>query len=114
MDSPERTNVRRRVRRSIAAAAVAALAAASAGASAQSSSPFAGFLLERGRYTTIDSRNPRLQVVPAGINEQGEIVGEVKSQLREGAQHDLTRGNKRLCSRAPARRACRIPMSGAG
>ena len=78
MDSPERTNVRRRVRRSIAAAATfAALAAVTAGASAQSSSPFAGFLLDRGRYATIDARNPRLQVVPAGINEHGEIVGEV-------------------------------------
>ena len=39
--------------------------------------PFPGFLLDRGRYATIEARNPRLQVVPAGINEQGEIVGEV-------------------------------------
>ena len=78
MDSPERTNVRRRRppihrrRRHFRGARSGQRRCFS-----PSSSPFAGFLLDRGRYATIEARNPRLQVVPAGINEQGEIVGEV-------------------------------------
>jgi hypothetical protein len=81
MASPERTNVRRRVRRSIAVAvAFAALAAATAGASAQSSSPFAGFLLDRGRYVTVDVPADLKETAPEGlgpigINDRGEIVG---------------------------------------
>jgi probable HAF family extracellular repeat protein len=78
MDWPERTNLRRCVRRSIATA-VATLAVAMAEAPAASSSPsspFPGFLLDRGRYIPFEASDPSVQLGPSGINNRGEIVGE--------------------------------------
>jgi hypothetical protein len=79
MDSPERMNVRRRVRLAIATV-VATLTVAMAEASAASTGPRApvpGFLLDRGRYIPLEAPDPRVRIVPIGINNRGEIVGEV-------------------------------------
>jgi probable HAF family extracellular repeat protein len=73
------TNVRCRLRRSIAAVAVAALAvviAVAPAANSSPSSPFPGFLLDRGRYIPFEAPDPRVQIFPTGINNRGEIVGE--------------------------------------
>ena len=39
------------------------------------SSPFAGFLLDRAG-TSVRGSDPRVQIIPTGINDRGEIVGE--------------------------------------
>ena len=79
MDSPDRTAVRRPVGRSIAAVVVATLTLAMAEASAASAtprSPIPGYLLDRGRYIPFEAADPRVRIVPIGINNRGEIVGE--------------------------------------
>jgi hypothetical protein len=89
MDSPERTNVRRRVRRSIAAAAFAALAAAIAGASAASpSAPSESsctqvtcvFVLDKGKFTGFDAPAPQDLV---RINNRGQIVGGTREAVAD-------------------------------
>jgi probable HAF family extracellular repeat protein len=59
-----------------AAVVLAALAAAVAGAAAHSPAPdVSGFLLDRGRYTTIPATRAGEKPSPIGINERGQIVG---------------------------------------
>jgi probable HAF family extracellular repeat protein len=80
MLSAEHTHVCRRLRLPIATTAlVATLTVAIAEAPAASfspSSPFPGFLLDRGRYIPFEASDPSVQLGPAGINNRGEIVGE--------------------------------------
>jgi probable HAF family extracellular repeat protein len=83
------TNVRGRARLLVVTALVAAAltapvaSAVAAGTSSQApvatsspSSPFPGFLLDRGRYIPFEAPDPRVQIFPTGINNRGEIVGE--------------------------------------
>ena len=80
MDSAEHTHVCRRLRLPIATTAlVATLTVAIAEAPAASSSPsspFPGFLLDRGRYIPFEASDPACRPFPIGINDRGEIVGE--------------------------------------
>ena len=58
--------------------ALAVLAVPMAQASAESSTPFSptpGFLLDRGRYTTIEIRGALVETAPLGINDRGEMAG---------------------------------------
>jgi probable HAF family extracellular repeat protein len=71
-----------RVRRcfwlSLAAVVVVALATTMTSASAAGSGPVSqipGFLLDRGRYSTIAHPSSRVPLGPIGINERGQIVG---------------------------------------
>ena len=75
--STERTNPRRRRRLPIIAAVVfTVLAGAMAGASAQNpTGEPSGFLLDRGRYSTITAPNTGMAISPIGINERSQIVG---------------------------------------
>ena len=100
MDSPDRTAVRRAVGRSIAAVVVATLTLAMASASATQAphprAPIPGYLLDRGRYITVRGAGPAgYDIVPIGINNRGEIVGEydqagkrVHGMLRDGRGND--------------------------
>jgi probable HAF family extracellular repeat protein len=45
-------------------------------------SPFPGFVLERGRYTTIEAADPGVLQYPFDINDRGQIAGE---SVRVGA-----------------------------
>ncbi|MGI5193124.1 hypothetical protein ACQEVY_05690 [Streptomyces sp. CA-288835] len=48
------------------------------------SSPVPGFLLDHGRYTTIEAPEAGVQVFPTGINNRGTVVGEyVRTDVRE-------------------------------
>jgi hypothetical protein len=38
-------------------------------------SPFPGFVLERGRYTTVEASDPNVWLFPFDINNRGQIVG---------------------------------------
>jgi uncharacterized membrane protein len=74
----EDTNLRGRGRLRVVAALVAtALMAPVAGASAQSpsSGTIAAFLLDGGRYTTIDAPRAGVELFPTGIDDRGQIVG---------------------------------------
>ncbi|MCT9081326.1 hypothetical protein [Streptomyces fulvoviolaceus] len=54
------------------------------GRTAQPTSLFPGFLLDRGRYTTIEAPQAGVQVFPTGINNRGTVVGEyVRTDVRE-------------------------------
>ena len=60
------------------AVALAVLAAPMAQAAAESSTPqsqIPGFLLDRGRYTTIEILGARVETAPLGINDRGDIAG---------------------------------------
>ena len=72
------TKVRRRPRLAIAAAvAFAGLTATMAGASVQSPPGLLrGFLVDRGRYTPIASPAAGVRLVPLGINDRSQMVGE--------------------------------------
>jgi probable HAF family extracellular repeat protein len=62
----------------VIAVALAVLAAPIAQASEASPTPqsqIPGFLLDRGRYTTIEIRNARVETAPLGINDRGDIAG---------------------------------------
>jgi probable HAF family extracellular repeat protein len=75
----DHANLRRHPGLPIAAAVVGAvLAVVMAEASAASPSPqsqIPGFLLDRGRYTTIEIRGARVETAPLGINDRGEMGG---------------------------------------
>ena len=60
------------------AVAFAALAATTADASAQSpaETTLFGFLLDRGRYTTLEAPRAGVVIGPVGINERGQTVGQ--------------------------------------
>jgi hypothetical protein len=71
-------NLRGRLRLTVVAIVLTTLATAMAGASAAGSSPsspFPGFLLDRGRYTTFDAPEAVFATLPYGINDRGQIVG---------------------------------------
>jgi probable HAF family extracellular repeat protein len=75
MASPHRREILRSLR--LPVAVVAALAVGSAAALAQDQvGLFAGFLLDRGRYTAIEAPSNRVRILPLGINDRGQIVGE--------------------------------------
>ena len=73
------TNLRGRARLPVIATLVAAaLMAPVAGASAAGSSPrtqFPGFLLDRGRYTSIEVPDAQTLTSAFGINDRGQIAG---------------------------------------
>ena len=90
------------VRLPIAAVVVATLTVAIAEAPAASSSPrspIPGFLLDRGRYIPFEAPDPQVRIVPIGINNRGEIVGEYirpEKRVRHAARqarhdHELRR-----------------------
>jgi probable HAF family extracellular repeat protein len=83
----QHTNVRRPTSALVAGAVVfAALTVAMAGASAASTSPrspFPGFLLDRGRYTTFDAPEAGFATLPYGINDRGQIVGRYNDASSE-------------------------------
>ena len=98
MISTERTNFRLRLCLPFAAAVVlTTLAGAMGAASAQSTTgTFTGFLLERGRYTTIDAPRPGVEVVPVGINNRGQIVGEyIVDDARRAASSETSAAGSR-------------------
>jgi probable HAF family extracellular repeat protein len=62
----------------VVAVALAVLAAPMAQASEASQAPqsqIPGFLLDRGRYATIEIRGARVETAPLGINDRGDIAG---------------------------------------
>jgi hypothetical protein len=93
MTSPQRTSIRRGIVALAAALLLAALAVAgSAGATAPTASaqepppvscivdspvgpPGPGFVLSRGKFTTIDVPGADVETAPYGINNRGQIVG---------------------------------------
>ena len=86
MASPARTKLGRRLCLAVAGAAVlTALTTATAAASpptpmgvqadAGPRSLTPGFLLERGRYTTLEVPGATVETAPGGINDRGQIVG---------------------------------------
>jgi probable HAF family extracellular repeat protein len=89
----EHTNVRRPTCTLVASAVVAATLtvamAAAAAASSSPSSPFPGFLLDRGRYIPFEAPDPGVRIVPIGINNRGEIVGEyIRPRSESGMLRD--------------------------
>jgi hypothetical protein len=46
------------------------------GDTSSSSSPFPGFVLDRGRYRTIEAPDPTVMLFPFDINNRGQITGE--------------------------------------
>ena len=88
----DRTEVRRRVGRSIAAVVVATLTVAMAGgfgSKLQPPPPIPGYLLDRGRYIPFEAPDPRVRIVPIGINNRGEIVGEyIRPESESGMLRD--------------------------
>jgi hypothetical protein len=78
----------------LAAAVFGALVAAMlmvpvAGVSAQSPPPtsIAAFLLDRGRYTTIEAPEPGVELAPIGINNRGQIAGYTAVDLVQTELH---------------------------
>jgi probable HAF family extracellular repeat protein len=57
------------------AVALAVLAAPISEASPTPQSQIPGFLLDRGRYTTIEIQGARVETAPLGINDRGDIAG---------------------------------------
>jgi uncharacterized membrane protein len=60
-----------------------------AGVSAQSPPPtsIAAFLLDRGRYTTIEAPEPGVELAPIGINNRGQIAGYTAVDLVQTELH---------------------------
>jgi hypothetical protein len=85
MASTARTNLRRGLRLALAGAVVlTALSAATATAAPTTMGEHAdvrprsltpGFLLDRGRYTTLEVPGATVETAPLGINNRGQIVG---------------------------------------
>jgi hypothetical protein len=85
MVSTARTNLRRGLRLALAGAVVlTALSAATATAApttmgnqadARPRSLTPGFLLDRGRYLTLEVPGATVETAPGGINNRGQIVG---------------------------------------
>ena len=79
-------STRRRMCLSAVALVSTALAGPIAGASAAGPSPrspIPGFLLDRGRYITIEVRGARVETAAGGINERGQIVGTYDDGVSE-------------------------------
>jgi uncharacterized membrane protein len=97
MASTARTTIRRRLGVLIAGAVVLTALSAAAGAAAPAPmggqaaalarlgdgprprSPTPGFLLQRGRYTTIEVPGATVETAPTGINNHGQIVGTARN-----------------------------------